>query len=180
MHLSSGCPVLAKSKYRIQHDIVGKHTHWLLLKKHRIFTENKWNSHVPNVVAETDDGKVIIYWDKPIKIDRKVSYNSPDVVVIDREENTWYIVDLAVPTDHHHVKEKEEEKIDKYMDLTAEVRRQYRVQTVIEPIVLRALGTVLAKLSKPLEKLEIEDVIGSFQTDVIIFTTAIFRRVLSL
>ena len=108
-----------------------------------------------------------------------MSYNSPDVVVIDREENTWYIVDLAIPTDHH-VKEKEEEKIDKYMDLTAEVRGQYRVKTVIEPIVLRDLGTVLAKLSKLLEKLEIEDVIGSFQTAVLIFTTAIFRRVLSL
>ena len=29
MHLSSCCPVLAKSKYQIQHEIVGKHIHWL-------------------------------------------------------------------------------------------------------------------------------------------------------
>ena len=41
MHLSSGCPVLAKSKYRIQHDVVGKHIHCLLLKKHGIPTRNK-------------------------------------------------------------------------------------------------------------------------------------------
>ena len=34
MHLSSGCPVLAKSKYRLQHEIVGKHIHWLPLKKY--------------------------------------------------------------------------------------------------------------------------------------------------
>ena len=27
MHLSSGCPVLAKSKYQIRHDTVGKHIH---------------------------------------------------------------------------------------------------------------------------------------------------------
>ena len=32
MHLSSGCPVLAKSKYRIRHDIVRKYIHWFLLK----------------------------------------------------------------------------------------------------------------------------------------------------
>ena len=95
MHLSSGCNVLAK------------HIHWLLLKKHRVPTENKWYSHVSNVVTETDHGKVTIYWDKPIKADRKVSYNRPDVVVIDREENTWYIVDFAIPM-NHHVKEKEE------------------------------------------------------------------------
>ena len=80
----------------------------------------------------------------------------------------------------HHVKEKEEEKIDKYMDLAAEVRRQFRVKTVIVPIVLGALGTVPEKLSKSLKKLEIDDVIESLQTAVLISTTAILRRVLNL
>ena len=75
------------------------------------------------------------------------------MVVIDREENMWYIVDFAIPMDHH-VKEKEEEKIDKYMDLAAEVRRQFRVKTVIVPIVLGALGTVPAKVSESLKKLK--------------------------
>ena len=89
------------------------------------------------------------------------------------------IADFAIPMDHH-VKEKEEEKIDKYMDLAAEVRRQFRVKTVIVPIVLGALGAVPAKLSKSLEKLEIDDVIGSLQTVVLISTTAILRRILNL
>ena len=151
----------------------------MLLKKHGIPTGNKWYSYVPNVVTETDDGKVAIYWDKPIKTDRKVSYSRPDVVMIGRGENTWYIVDFAIPKDHH-VKEKEEEKIDKYMDLAAEVRRQFRVKTVIVPIVLGALGTVPEKLSKSLKKLEIDDVIESLQTAVLISTTAILRRVLNL
>ena len=66
IHLSSSCPVLAKSKYSTQHDIVGKHIHWLLLKKYRIPTENKWYSHAPNIVTERDDGKATIYWDKPV------------------------------------------------------------------------------------------------------------------
>ena len=140
--------------------MVGKHIHWLLLKKHGIPTGNKWYSHVPNVVTETNNGKVTIYCNKPVKIDRKVSYNRPDVVVIDREENTWYIVSFAIPVDHH-VKEKEEEKIDKYMDLAVDVRRQFRVQTMIVSIVLGAFGTVPAKLSESLKKLEIEDVTGS-------------------
>ena len=80
----------------------------------------------------------------------------------------------------HHVKEKEEEKNDKYRYLTAEVRRKFRVKTVIVPIVLEALGTVSAKLSKSLGKLEIDDVIGSLQTAVLVSTTAILRRVLNL
>ena len=80
----------------------------------------------------------------------------------------------------HHVKEKEVEKIDKYMDLAAEIRRQFRVKTVIVPIVLGALGTVPAKLSKSLEKLEVDDVIGSLHTAVLMSTTAVFRKVLNL
>ena len=50
----------------------------------------------------------------------------------------------------------------------------------IVPIVLGGLGTVPAKLSKSLEKLEIDDVIGSLQTAVLISTTAILRRILNL
>ena len=38
--------------------------------------------------GERNDSKVAIYWNKPIKTDRKVSCNRPDFVVIDREEST--------------------------------------------------------------------------------------------
>ena len=82
-----------------------------------------------------------------------MSYNKPDVVVIDREKNTWYIVDFAIPMDHH-VKEKDEEEIDKYIDLAAEVRRQFRVKSVIMPIALGDLGTIPANTSGLLEELE--------------------------
>ena len=108
-----------------------------------------------------------------------MSCKRPDVVVVDREENTWYIVDFAIPMDHH-VKEKEEERTDRYMDLAAEIRRQFREKIVIVPIVLAALGTVPVKLLKFLEKLEIDDVIGSLKTGVLISATAILRKVLNL
>ena len=86
---------------------------------------------------------------------------------------------FLIPMDNH-VKEKEEEKINKYMDLTVEVNRQFRVKTVIAPIVLGALGTVPAKPSESLKKLERDDVTGSLKTAVLISTTAILRRVLNL
>ena len=61
-----------------------------------------------------------------------------------------------------------------------EVRRQFRVKIVTIPIVLETLGTFPAKLSKSLEKTEIDDLIRSLQTAVLISTTAILRRVLNL
>ena len=123
----------------------------VVLKKYGIHTGNKWYRHVPNVVTERDDGKVTIYWDKPINNDKKVSYNTPDVVVIESKENTWYIVDFAIPM-VHHVKEKEEERIDRYKDLAAEVGGKFRVKTVIVPTVLGDLKTVPAKVSESLKK----------------------------
>ena len=66
------------------------------------------------------------------------------------------------------------------MDLTAEVRRQFRVKTVIVPIVLAALGRVPAKLSELLQQLEIEDITESLQTAVLISTTFILKKVLNL
>ena len=119
------------------------------------------------------------YWDKPIKTDRKVSYKRSDMVVIDREENTFCSVDFAIPMDHR-IKEKEEEKIDKYMGLAVEVRRRFRVNTVTVPIVLRALGTVPGKLLELLKKLEIEDITGSLQNTVLISPAVILRKVLNL
>ena len=179
MHFNSGCLVLAKSKYQILHNIVGQHINWLLLKKYGIHAGNEWYNHLSNVVTKRDGDKVTIYWDKPIKAEKKVSYNRPDVAVIDREENTWYIVDFAIPMDCH-VKEKEKDKTDKHMDLTAEVRRQIMVKAVIAPIALGALGTVPAKLSQWIEKLEIENMIACLQTAVLISTTALPRRILNL
>ena len=179
MHLSSGWSVLSKMKYQIQHDIVRKHITWLFLKKHGIPTRNKWYCHVPSVVAETDNGEATIYWDKTIKADRKVSYNMPDVVVIDRKDNAIFIVDFEIPTDHP-IKEKEEKKIYKGMDFTAGIRRQLRVTTVIVPIVLGALGTVATKLSESFKKVEIEDVIESLQTAASTSIRALLRSVSNL
>ena len=89
------------------------------------------------------------------------------------------MVHFAIPMDHH-VKEKDEEKIDKYIDLAAEVRTQFRVKSVIMPIALGDLGTIPANTSGSLEELEIENVIGNLQTVVLISNTATLRRVLNL
>ena len=64
--------------------------------------------------------------------------------------------------------------------MAAETRRQFRVKTVIVAIVMGALGTVPAKVSESLKKLEIEDVTVSLQTAVLLSTTAILTRVLNL
>lgn len=178
-HIVSGCTILAGTRYLARHDIVGKHIHWLILKKYGIPTESKWYQHVPQTVTESTDGSVVIFWNKPIHTDRKVAHNKPDIVVIERKEKKWYIIDFAVPMDHR-VRVKEDIKVDTYLDLAAEVRRQYHVKTEIVPVVIGALGTVPNRLEESLEKLGLPDIIASLQKSVLISTAAILRRVLSL
>ena len=74
----------------------------------------------------------------------------------DKEEKTWCNVGLRF----HWIME---EKIDKYIDFAAEVRRQFMVKTVTVPVVLGALVTIPEKLSGPIEKMKIEKEIGRFQ-----------------
>ena len=97
------------------------------------------------------------------------------MAVVDREENIWYVVDFAILMDYHD-KEKEEEKIDKFINLAAEVRRLFRPKKVTVPIFFRALGIVPAKLSGSFKKVKIEDMTGSFQTAILISTTAMLIR----
>ena len=51
---------------------------------------------------------------------------------------------------------------------------------MIVQIVLGVLGTVPVKLAESTEKLEIEDIIKSLQTAVLVSTSAILRRVSNL
>ena len=76
-----------------------------------------------------------------------MGYNRSDVLVIDKVKNTWYIGDFVIPIVHHHVKGKEEKKINKYMYLAADIIMKFRAKALIVPIALGALGEVPAKLS---------------------------------
>ena len=103
--------------------------------------------------------------------------NRPDVVVVDKMNGKWTLVDFSVPFDRNVV-QKEEEKLRKYDALAAQVRRQHRVRTDVAPIVVGALGLVSKRLDRWLNRLGIGDVVGGLQTSAIIGTAAILRKVL--
>jgi len=52
------------------------------------------------------------------------------------------------------VEEKEQEKMDRYQDLARELKRLWKVETKLIPIVVGALGTVAKGLEMNLKKAE--------------------------
>ena len=109
----------------------------------------------------------------------KLDHNRPDLIIINRQDNEWTIIEFSVPW-YKNVQLKEEEKVSKYIPLAKEIRKVHRVSTKIVPIVLGSLGTVTTRLKNSLKELEMEKILGSLQTSVLIGTHNILRKVMNM
>ena len=84
-------------------------------------------------------------------------------------------MDFAVPADHR-VKLKENEKIDKYLDLARELKKLWNMK--VKPIVVGALGTVPKRFETNLENLGIRGRRETIQNTALLQSARILRRVL--
>ena len=75
-------------------------------------------------------------------------------------------MNFAVPADHR-VKLKENEKMDRYLDLARELKKPWNRRVRVIPIVIGALGPFPKSLEKRLEELEIRGRIETIQTAAI-------------
>ncbi len=178
-HLASGCGELAKKQYKIRHDRMGLRIHWELCRKYGIECAARWYEHVPASVCRNGTGDVEIWWDVTVETVGRIAHNRPDVVIINRREKKWTLVDFSVPLDKN-VLSKENEKLLKYAPLAQEVRRVHKVTTSIVPVVMGCLGTVPKRLSGYLRELGVPDVIGCMQTTALLGTARILKNVLSV
>ena len=78
------------------------------------------------------------------------------------------------------MKNKEDDKVDRYSVLVVGVTRLHHVKTKVIPIVIGALGTVPKRLPKYLEDLGIPDVIGCLQITAPLGTQRILRSIMSI
>ena len=58
----------------------------------------------------------------------------PDIVIVTKKDKECMIIDVSVPADAR-TWSKEEEKIDKYTELAWELRRIWKVQSRVVPVV---------------------------------------------
>ena len=89
-------------------------------------------------------------------------------------------MDFTVTVDHG-VKIKKNEKIDKYFDLSIELKKKWNMKVAVILIVVGALGTVPKDLSRKkteLEELEIRGRIVAIHTTMLLRSARIQRRVL--
>ena len=58
---------------------------------------DNWYDHVPGKVRESE--KVNILWDFSIENDHRLEHNRPDLVLVDKQQAVWQIIDIPVPRD---------------------------------------------------------------------------------
>ena len=86
-----------------------------------------------------------------------ISARRPDIVVINKLDNTAQLIDVFIPADCHIVS-KENEKIEKYQDLRIELERLWQKKTFVIPIVIGALGALSKKFSHHVDLLHLHNV----------------------
>ena len=94
------------------------------------------------------------------------------------EERKWQPIDIAIPQDHNIVS-KENEKVNKYIDLASAIKIKHKVNAKIVPLVIGVLYSVSKQLKTYTDVIGIPNIIGSDQISTITSTAKILRDVLS-
>ncbi|KAK9759279.1 hypothetical protein QE152_g179 [Popillia japonica] len=69
-------------------------------------------------------------WDRTVLTDRTVAHNRPDITLTLKKKKTTYLVDVAVPAPAN-VKMKYNEKIQKYLPLSQDIRNTWQQEAEI-------------------------------------------------
>ena len=87
----------------------------------------KWYEHAPEGVVENEEVKIL--WDVMIQCDREIKARKPDIVVVNKNERSCAIIDIAIPGDIR-VNEKEKENIERYQQLKKEIKRMQNIKSI--------------------------------------------------
>ena len=126
-HIVSECEKLAQKEYKRRHDNVARIVHWKLCGKYKLKRSEKWYEHAPEGVVENEEVKIL--WDVMIQCDREIKARKPDIVVVNKNERSCSIINIAIPGDIR-ISEKEKEKIERYKELKREIKRMWNIRSI--------------------------------------------------
>ena len=102
----------------------------------------------------------------------------PNMIFIDKKHYECLIINFAIPDTK--VDDKEVEQIEKYLDLTRELKKLWNRKVILVPLVVGALGTSVKELEKRLKTIGIDTKITELQNTGLIYTGRILRKVIEV
>ena len=87
--------------------------------------------------------------------DRQIKARKPDIVLLNKNEKSCTIIDIAINEDIR-VSEIEKEKIERYQELKSEIKRMWNIRSIkVIPVAAGALGSTSKKLKKCMKNWEL-------------------------
>ena len=109
-------------------------------------------------------------WDFSIQTDHVIEALTPDLVVVDKKERIFKIIDFAVPGDNM-IDEKEKDKIE---------QKIWNVKVKIIPLVVGSLGAIPKQFGNRLKQIGITGGTAQVQKAVLLGMARILRKVLEI
>ena len=114
-----------------------------------------------------------------IQVDRQIEHQRTDIMVMEKITKQCLIIDVASLLDYNLIL-KRNEKLDNYSELRIEIATMWGKETLIVPIIIRALGSIPNDLDCNLKKLGKSYNVGTLQKFVLLGIANIMRNVLSI
>ena len=93
----SGSSKLAQKEYKRRHYNLGKIVHWKRARKSNFEAGDKWYEHESEIALGNEDYKIL--WDFSIQTHYVIVTRRPDLVMVDKKDRSFKIIDFGVPED---------------------------------------------------------------------------------
>jgi hypothetical protein len=114
-------------------------------------------------------------WNQGVQTDREVLANRPDIIIKNKKDKIYLLIDVAVPSDWNVIRKDSEKKL-KYKNLSIEIQRMWNMKC--NPVIIGATGIVTKGLKRHLETIPGKHPIDCLQKTAVLGTSNIIRKVL--
>ena len=114
-----------------------------------------------------------------VHTDKTFKANKPDIIMKDKHEKTYRLIDMAIPSDCN-TSVKVAEKLSKYKDLEIEITKMWGLKKITTSVVIGALRVVKKGIEKHINKIPGKINIAEIQKIALLGSSHILRKVLSI
>ena len=151
-HLLSACPIYASSAYTHRHNATLRLIYYHLRHSYGINDNPTLPQTLGDIKAVVGNERCRIYWNYPFPTVRPIQANRPDIVLLDHNDKTIYVIEFSAPSGKD-IMGKEEQKREKYQDLLAKLRKLYDGHSVkLVVLVIGSLGGARTTLLQQLRQ----------------------------
>ena len=115
----------------------------------------------------------------PLQTGRENKANRPNIVIKDKQEKSYLLINMSIPTEKN-TSVKVTEELSKYKDLEIEIERMWGMKATTIPVVIGAPGLIKKGLEKYTKQIPAYINISELQKITLLGTSRILRKTLSI